>query len=220
MGNDTRRFLTAALCGASGLIAAVCVTATASADPGVPPPPPAVPPVAGPLVPAPPAGPAPAAPLQAAAGQQAPAEALPAPAPAEGVPHIPSPDALPPGSTMDPAAKGNDDPNVSYLKDLWQAVQNKEISGKEALIMGLAQRGMNTPYPQQAAGPNVPRSGVDPAAPAGLPAAAGAPAPAAVPGAPAPLVPPPPAPAPAPAAAPVPAPAPAPGPLLLPAPGA
>jgi hypothetical protein len=111
---------------------------------------------------------------------------------------------------MDPAAKGNEDPNVSYLKDLWQAVQNKEISGKEALIMGLAQRGMNTPYPQQAAGPNVPRSGVDPAAPAGLPAPAGAPAPAAVPGAP--LLPPPPAP--------VPAPAPAPGPLLLPAPGA
>jgi hypothetical protein len=114
---------------------------------------------------------------------------------------------------MDPAAKGNEDPNVSYLKDLWQAVQNKEISGKEALIMGLAQRGMNTPYPQQAAGPNVPRSGVDPAAPA----PAGVPAPAAAPGAPAPLLPPPPPPAPAPAAAPAPAPAPAPGPPPAPA---
>ena len=54
-------------------------------------------------------------------------------------------------------------PNVSYLKDLWQAVQNHEISGKEALIMGIAQRGMNTPYPDQAPGPNVPTSPADPA---------------------------------------------------------
>ena len=53
---------------------------------------------------------------------------------------------------------GNEGPNVSYLKDLWHAVQNQEISGKEALIMGLAQRGMNTPYPDQAPGPNVPTS--------------------------------------------------------------
>jgi len=42
-------------------------------------------------------------------------------------------------------------------------VQNQEISGKEALIMGLAQRGMNTPYPDQAPGPNVPISPADPA---------------------------------------------------------
>ena len=49
-----------------------------------------------------------------------------------------------------------DSPNVSYLKDLMSAVQNHEISGKEALLMGLAQRGMNTPYPQMAPGPNRP----------------------------------------------------------------
>ena len=60
--------------------------------------------------------------------------------------------------------KDPDSPNVSYLKDLWQAVQSHEISGKEAVIMGLAQRGMNTPYPQQAPGPNVPTAPVDPAA--------------------------------------------------------
>jgi resuscitation-promoting factor RpfA len=83
----------------------------------------------------------------------------------DGVPHLASPDSLPPGSTMDPAANGADSPNVSYLKDLWQAVQNHDISGKEALIMGLGQRGMNTPYPQQAPGPNVPVGPVDPAAP-------------------------------------------------------
>ena len=55
---------------------------------------------------------------------------------------------LPPGSTMDPARPaGDDSPNVSYLKDLWQAVQNQDISGKEALIMGLAQRGDEHPGP-------------------------------------------------------------------------
>ena len=101
---------------------------------------------------------------------------------------------------MDPAAKPTENPNISYLKDLWHAVQNQEISGKEAVIMGLAQRGMNTPYPEQPAGPNVPISPADPAA-------------APPPPAPAPVLPwvapPPPAPAPAPAPA-VPAPAPAP----------
>ncbi len=64
------------------------------------------------------------------------------------------------------AAAGSDDgsrrdrdpkrPNLSYLKDLWHAVQNQEISGKEALVLGLAQRGMNTPVPGQVPGPNVP----------------------------------------------------------------
>ena len=81
------------------------------------------------------------------------------PVPPDGVPHLASPDALPPGSTMDPTVMGNEGPNTSYLKDLWHAVQNQEISGKEALIMGFAQRGMNTPYPNQAPGPNVPTSG-------------------------------------------------------------
>ena len=65
---------------------------------------------------------------------------------------------------MDPSAAGDDGPNISYLKDLWQAVQNHDISGKEALMMGLAQRGMNTPYPDQAPGPNVPLAPGDPAA--------------------------------------------------------
>jgi hypothetical protein len=105
------------------------------------------------------------------------------------MPHLASPDAPPPGSTMDPTAAGVEGPNVSYLKDLWQAVQSHDISGKEALVMGLAQRGMNTPYPEQAPGPNVPLGPVDPAAPP--PPAADAPLPPA-PLPPAPLLPPPP----------------------------
>src|SRR6202007_2035919 len=92
----------------------------------------------------------------------------------DGVPHLASPDSLPPGSTMDPDANSaNDSPNVSYLKDLWQAVQSHDISGKEAWIMVLSQRGMNTPYPQQAPGPNVPITPGAPAAPP--PPAPGAP---------------------------------------------
>jgi resuscitation-promoting factor RpfA len=100
--------------------------------------------------------------------------------PPNGMPHLPSPDAPPPGSTMDPTAAGADGPNTSYLKDLWQAVQSHDISGKEALMMGLAQRGMNTPYPDSDPGPNVPTSPgasavappapADPLAPAPLPA--------------------------------------------------
>jgi hypothetical protein len=104
----------------------------------------------------------------------------------DGTPHLASPENLPPGATMDPTATAGDGPNVSYLKDLWQAVQNHDISGKEALIMGLAQRGMNTPYPQQAPGPNVPvtpgAAAADPAAPP--PPAAGAPVLPPAPGAP------------------------------------
>jgi hypothetical protein len=104
------------------------------------------------------------------------------PIPPNGVPHLASPDALPPGSTMDPSVKGDDSPNVGFLRDLWQAVQNHEISGKEALVMGLAQRGMDTPYPNQAPGPNVPLTPGNPVLPA--PAAAPAPAPAPAPATP------------------------------------
>ncbi|HYZ68248.1 MAG TPA: transglycosylase family protein [Mycobacterium sp.] len=165
-------------------------------------------PVLPPLPPAPSATPAPPAPGAVAAPAPdplAPLNAVNIPAPAydaanqamtdpaaaaaalptlpDGVPHLASPDALPPGSTMDPAANGNDSPNVSYLKDLWQAVQNHDISGKEALIMGLSQRGMNTPYPQQSAGPNVPVAPTAPADPA-APLPPGAPVPPPAPGAP------------------------------------
>lgn len=115
-----------------------------------------------------PAAPAPADPL---AVPPAPVDGVPM---ANGTPHLASPDALPPGATMDPSAQAPEGANTSYLKDLWQAVQNQEISGKEALILGLSQRGMNTPYPDQMPGPNVPtqfpKDPADPAAPAPAPA--------------------------------------------------
>ena len=134
----------------------------------------AAPAVTDPAAPAVASAPAPASvpgpPASAPTVQAADTNAVPVPM--NGVPHLASPDALPPGSTMEPQQA--DSPNVSYLKDLWQAVQNHEISGKEALVMGLAQRGMNTPYPTQAAGPNVPLGPGDsaqPPVPAPAPAA-------------------------------------------------
>jgi hypothetical protein len=134
-----------------GGFAALVFASPAAAEP-VPPPPPA-PVVDGAPVPAAPAPPAP-----------------------EGVPHLASPEALPPGSTMDPSVMaGGESPNVSYLRDLWHAVQNQELSGKEALLLGISQRNLNTPIPAQAPGPNVP---VTPGDPAPAPAAPVPPAPA------------------------------------------
>ncbi len=78
---------------------------------------------------------------------------------------------------MDPDATTGDSPNVSYLKGLWQAVQDHDISGKDALIMGLGQRDMNMPYPDQPPGPNVPVTPPPPADPAAPPPPAPGPPP-------------------------------------------
>ncbi len=110
------------------------------------------------------AAPAAADPTDAPPQPPAPVAAAPG-ASVDGVPHLASPDALPPGSTMDPSVMaGAESPRVSYLRDLWNAVQNREISGKEALVLGLAQRGMDTPNPATVPGPNTPLTPGDPAA--------------------------------------------------------
>jgi resuscitation-promoting factor RpfA len=177
MNVDIHRFLTAFICGASAPAVALIAAASASADPAPPvpvPPPPDLAIVEAATAPAP--APDPLTPLNAVdvpAPASDPATLAASGQPsgaADGVPHLSSPDALPPGSTLDRSVMGNDGPNVSYLKDLWHAVQNQEISGREALLLGMAQRGMNTPYPDQAPGPNVPTAPADPADPAVAPA--------------------------------------------------
>ena len=89
---------------------------------------------------------------------------------ADGVQHLSSPDNLPPGTTADQPVSSS--PNVSYLKELWHAVQNQEISRSDALV-ALAQRPMTTPVTN---GPNL--GSVDPATvdAAAAPAPVGAPA--------------------------------------------
>ncbi len=119
--------------------------------------------VPAPLTPADPALP-PVAPTTAAPADPvavvpaaAPGDAAPAVVPAsatgappEGVPHLPSPDAPPPGTSTDPSQAAN--PNVSYVKELWHALQNQEIDRND-LLLALAQRSFTGPIPVDAATP-------------------------------------------------------------------
>ena len=85
------------------------------------------------LVPAPGAlpGPAPDGTQAVAAGATDPV--------AEGVPHLMSPENLPPGTTETPEQQNQ--PRLSYWRDLWHAVQTQEVSGSDALLL-LTQRPM------------------------------------------------------------------------------
>ena len=125
--------------------------AVAPADPAIPTPAP----MPGPG-PAP--GPAPDGTVQAAPNDL--------PVPPDGVSHLSSPENLPPGTTDTPP-----DPNqgrgVSYLRDLWHAVQTQEVSGKDALLL-LTQRPMNAdalPPPGMPANPTPPTAPLPPEAP-------------------------------------------------------
>ncbi|MGK2867600.1 MAG: transglycosylase family protein, partial [Mycobacterium sp.] len=77
------------------------------------------------------------------------------PVPAEGMPHLISPENLPPGATLDPGTAPNQ-PNVSYLRQIWNAVQDQQITGKDALIAVATQRSLTGEVPAQVPGPNVP----------------------------------------------------------------
>lgn len=135
----------------------------APADPAVPPVLPTTTPAADPA-----AAPAPANGSTVAAAAPTADGVTPLP---DGVQHLSSPDNPPPGTTSDPVGQ-QEGPNVSYLKELWHAVQTQQISKGDALL-GLAQRPMTTPVT------NDPSMGT-------APAPADANAPVLVPGAPAP----------------------------------
>ncbi len=114
--------------GVLGAIAALTLAApSAHADPEIPIP-----------VPPPPPG------EQSISVQAAPAgdsvEAAPAgdPGPPAEVPHLFSPENLPPGTTNVPV-EPDQGRGVSYLRDLWHAVQTQDISGRDALLL-LTQR--------------------------------------------------------------------------------
>ena len=85
----------------------------------------------------------------------------------EAVPHLPSPENLPPGTSDAPVAPSQ--PRLTYLRDLWHAMQTQEVSGGDALLL-LTQRPMvadATPPAGLPLGPQAPL----PAAPAPAPAA-------------------------------------------------
>ena len=99
-------------------------------------------------------------------------EAAPPAAPADaGVPHLYSPDNPPPGTTTTPAPPTGSR-GLSYLRDLWHAVQTQEVSGSDAIFL-LTQGPLDpaaTPPPGMAAGPQPPLAPVPPAPPAPGPA--------------------------------------------------
>lgn len=141
--------------GAAALTALVTAVAPAAAEPAPPPPVPA---------------PAPA-PLETDASPQAVTNSSAEPL-AEGVPHLSSPENLPPGTSMTPVAPNQ--PRLTYLRDLWHAMRTQEVSGSDALLL-LTQRPMVADAVPPRGMPTGPQS--PPAAPA--PDAEPAPPPAA-----------------------------------------
>jgi hypothetical protein len=111
----------------------------------------------------------------AAATAPAPAAAEPGASitPPDGVQHLPSPDSLPPGTTQ----QAPDHPNVGYLREIWHALRNGDVSGSDALLL----LGTRPVDPGKLAG-STPSNQVGPSAPAGadVPAPASA-APASAP---------------------------------------
>src|SRR5262245_25240199 len=88
-------------------------------------------------------------------------------APPDGMPHLSSPENLPPGTTDTPPDGGQRP--LGYLRDIWHAYQTQEVSGADAFLLLLAQRPMSTnaPPPRMPANPTppVPAEAVPPAAP-------------------------------------------------------
>ncbi len=131
--------------GALGIVAALTLSAPAAfADPAVPPPPPPAP--------------APDATVQAAGTDPV--------TPPDGMPHLSSLQNLPPGTTTAPP--DDDQPHgLGYLRDLWNAVQTQNVSGRDALLL-LAQRPLDAdavPPPGLPANPTPPQPGAPAPAP-------------------------------------------------------
>jgi resuscitation-promoting factor RpfA len=84
----------------------------------------------------------------------------------EGIPHLASPDNPPPGTTVDPSqVVDSSSPNVTYLKEIWHAIQTQDITGKDALL-ALTQRPLTTPDTPGGPPPNLPVAPAAPPAPA------------------------------------------------------
>ena len=146
---------TAVAAGVAAFAALITCASPAAAQPAPPPEP-----VPAPLpAPAPVPVPGDAAPVQSlAAGPAAPAD----PALADGVPHLSSPETLPPGTTETPTTQTK----LGYLRDLWHAMQTQEVTGSDALLL-LTQRPMSA-GPTQAMSPVAPPPATAPADPAPL----------------------------------------------------
>lgn len=121
---------TASIVGAAAFAALVVTAAPAAAEPAGPPLPAPTP------LPVP--TPAPVPPLSAEVAAQAVTNST-APAAVEGVPHLLSPENLPPGTSGTPVTPNQ--PRLTYFRDLWHAMRTQEVSGSDALLL-LTQRPM------------------------------------------------------------------------------
>ena len=94
--------------------------------------------------------------------------------PTGGVPHLPSPDHLPPGTTQ----AAPEQRSLGYLRDLVQAVRAQDVTMSDAAMLLLTHRPSDARVAQPDSGPHV-QSGADPAltAPAPADAAAASPPP-------------------------------------------
>lgn len=88
----------------------------------------------------------------------------------EGVPHLPSPNSLPPGTSLTPPPERK----LDGLRDIWDAVQNDEITKGDALLLMITQRPRGkTPTEQMSPRPSDPiMFAPPPADPNGVPAPA------------------------------------------------
>ena len=98
--------------------------------------------------------------------------------PPNGMPHLSSPENLPPGTTDAPP---DGDQPLGYLRDIWHAYQTQEVSGRDALLL-LTQRPMSAnaaPPPGMSANPTAPgpADAAPPVAPEPAPPLAPAPTP-------------------------------------------
>ncbi|MEA2494690.1 MAG: hypothetical protein QOJ29_2601, partial [Thermoleophilaceae bacterium] len=88
------------------------------------------------------------------------------PTPPDGVPHLSSPENLPPDTT-DTSPDADQPRGLTYLRDIWHAYQTQEVSGKDALLL-LTQRPMDAdavPPPGMPANPTPPTAPLPPDAP-------------------------------------------------------
>jgi hypothetical protein len=165
---ESHRVALSAALGGLGVLAMLTTAPAALADPAPPTPDPGQPVQAQPV-------PVQPTPVQSMSGGSPPAAA--------GVPHLPSPDNLPPGTTEDPTGPPQGH-GLSYLRDLWHAVQTQDVSGGDALLL-LTQRPMDAnatptnglPMGPQPGAPVDPAAATPPALPAPAPSAEAPPAP-------------------------------------------
>ena len=151
---------TVSIVGAAAFAALVATAAPAAAEPAPAPPPLLTAPTP---LPAPAPLPAPVLPLAAEVPAQAVTNSAAEPVVA-GVPHLLSPENLPPGTSDTPVTRSQ--PRRTYMRDLWHSMQTQEVNGSDVLLL-LTQRPMvadATPPRGLLAGPQAPLPAAPPPA--------------------------------------------------------